>query len=468
MASIEKRGKSSYRIVVSAGYDSSGKKIRASKKVKLEPGLSPAKTKKELKRQAALFEEKVRKGTYLDGKITLKDFSEVWLRDHAEKQLAPKTVNSYRKLLDNRIIPALGHIKLDKLQPVQLIEFYDNLAEKGIPQNKRYIAKPELIKAISESGSRKGYTAFAQSAGINDRTVASICKGGKTIRQIAEKIASYMGKKVSNLFLTVEDKKKLSSNTISHYHRLISSMLSCAVQWQIIKESPADRVKPPKVQKKDPKYYDEQEVIHMLELLEDEPIRLKAIVYLVIFLGMRLGELSGLEWKDIDMDSKTINIRRESQYIDDKSKLKHERINTKCPKNATSIRAIAVSPIVLKVLKQYKTWQNKEKLKLGELWQEHDRLFTQWNGSPIFPDTPSKLFQEFRERNNLPPLTFHQLRHTNASLMIAQGVDVTTVGKRLGHSTPSTTMKVYAHALKRPDKEAAAKLDSLFSDIKSK
>jgi len=462
MASIEKRGENSYRIIVSAGYDVNGIKIRHKKKVELEPGLSPAKIEKELKRQATLFEEEVRKGTYLDGsKITFAEFLEKWFKDYADKELEPKTVSEYRKLL-KRIIPALGHIKLDKLQPVHLIEFYNNLGEKGIPQNIRYIAKQELIKTIPKAGGRKGYTNFARSVGVTYNTIASVCKGGKTTRQIADKIASFLEKKVPDLFSPVDANAKLSTNTISHYHDLISSVLSCAVQWQIIKENPADRVKSPKVEKTNPKHYDEDEVVRMFELLENEPIRLKTIVYLVIFVGMRLGELDGLEWKDFNLDDGIISIRRESQYINDKSKPKSERINTKKPKNETSIRTVAISPVMLKVLKQYKSWQNAEKLKLGDLWQENDRLFTKWDGSPIFPDTPSKWFQAFRKRNSLPPLTFHQLRHTNASLLIAQGIDVTTVGKRLGHSTPATTMKIYAHALQRPDREAAAKLDSLF------
>ena len=271
----------------------------------------------------------------------------------------------------------------------------------------------------------------------------------------------------------------LSSNTISHYHRLLSSMLTCAVQWQVISSNPASRVKPPKVEKKEPKNYDEDVVAKMLLLLDKEHIRLKAILYLVLFIGMRLGELSGLEWKDIDLKSNTIQIRRASQYINDKNKQKDERVNAKDPKNPTSKRAIAISPVITKILKQYKAWQNEQRLKVGDLWQkkekelfgddyDNDRLFTKWDGSPIFPDTPSKLFQKFREKHNLPPLTFHQLRHTNASLLIAQGIDITTVGKRLGHSTPATTMKIYAHALQRPDREAAQKLENIIMNRKAK
>ena len=473
MASIRKRSEYSYQITVSQGYDTNGKKLVKTKTVTLDPGLTKKQAEKEIQNQALEFERLVETGQFLDGKITLKDFSNRWFKDYAEKQLAPKTINSYRSLLDNRIIPALGHIKLNQLQPIQLIEFYNNLGEEGIIQNIKYTAKSELINVVTGSSKRKGYTSFARSIDVSDKTIASLCKGGKTTQTIAEKIASFLDANIKDLFNPVNDNGKLTTNTISHYHRLLSSMLTCAVQWQVITSNPAERVKSPKVDKAEPKHYEEKDVAEMLDLLEKEHIRLKAILYLVIFVGMRLGELSGLEWKDFDLENNIIKIRRASQYVNDKSKSKDERVNPKDPKNQTSIRTIALPPIVSKVLKQYKTWQNEQRLKAGDLWQkkekelfgidyDNDRLFIKWDGSPIFPDTPSKWFQKFRKKNNLPPLTFHQLRHTNASLLIAQGVDTTTVGKRLGHSTPATTMKIYAHALQRPDKEAAEKLENLF------
>lgn len=479
VASIRKRSENSYQITVSQGYDTNGKKILKTKTVNLDPTITKKQAEKELQRLAFEFEKLVSTGQFLNGQITLKDFSERWFKDYVEKQLAPKTINSYRNLLDGRIIPALGHIKLDKLQPIHLIEFYNNLGEEGVIQNIRYIAKPELIKIITGSNKRKGYASFARSISVSDKTIASICKGGKTTQAIADKIAVFLDMSVKDLFSPTNNKNTLSSNTISHYHRLLSSMLTCAVQWQVIQSNPAERVKPPKVEKTAPKHYDEEDVEKMLDLLENEDIRVKAVLYLVIFAGMRLGELSGLEWKDFDLDNNIISIRRASQYVNDKSKAKDERVNSKDPKNQTSIRTIALPPIVSKVLKQYKTWQNEQRLKVGDLWQkkekalhgsdyDNDRLFTKWDGSPIFPDTPSKWFQKFREKNNLPPLTFHQLRHTNASLLIAQGIDAPTVGKRLGHSTPATTMKIYVHALQRPDKEAAEKLQNLFTNSKKK
>lgn len=113
MATIKERG-GSYRITVSCGYDSGGKQIRKSFTWKPKPNMTKRQIEKEAKRQAVLFEEKCRTGQFLDGNITLSDFSERWFKEYAEKQLRNRTVTRYRELMQ-RIAPALGHIKLSKL-----------------------------------------------------------------------------------------------------------------------------------------------------------------------------------------------------------------------------------------------------------------------------------------------------------------------------------------------------------------
>jgi len=104
--------------------------------------------------------------------------------------------------------------------------------------------------------------------------------------------------------------------------------------------------------------------------------------------------------------------------------------------------------------------------KWGKKWVKSDKLFTQANGEFISPDTPSDWFRKFIRKNNLPPLTFHQIRHTNASLLIGQGIDIATVSKRLGHADKSITLRVYAHALKQHDREASDALGNLLNKKK--
>ena len=264
-----------------------------------------------------------------------------------------------------------------------------------------------------------------------------------------------LDEKLEILFDTQET-GHLSGQSIKHHHRLIGSILTCAVQWQCLISSPATRVKPPKVEKKEVSHFEEDMTEYMLSLLDNEPLRYKTMVYLAVYSGSRLGEVSGLEWSDIDFEKNHIRICRASQYIPGKG------IFTKGPKNESSKRIIAMPALVMDLLKQYKAWQNEERLKCGDLWKDCNRLFTKWNGSPIFPTTPSTWFREFRRKHTLPDVKFHGLRHTNASLLIGQNVDVQTVAKRLGHTKATTTTSIYSHFLKRPDQEAADKLQNLF------
>jgi integrase len=219
-------------------------------------------------------------------------------------------------------------------------------------------------------------------------------------------------------------------------------------------------VKPPRVDKKEAAHYDETVAERMLMLLDNEQLKYKTMIYITIYSGCRLGELSGLEWSDVDFENNLLRFRQASQYIPGQGTF------TKAPKNDSSIRVISMPLVAMSLLRQYRVWQNEERLKCGDLWQDHDRLFTQLNGLPIHPSTPSKWFSSFRQKYGLPDLKFHGLRHTNATLLIGEGVDPQTVAKRLGHAKTTTTTTVYSHFLRKPDQGAVAKLENLFGKNK--
>jgi integrase len=453
VASIEKRSDNSYRIIVSTGYDSQGKKIRKQRSITLSEELTPKQAEKELQRLATLFEEEVQKGTYLDGgKLTFAEFIEIWLKDYAEANLQPKTLNRYQGLL-KRIIPALGHLKLSKLQPNHLTKFYNNLRESGIRDDIKYTAMPELKKYIENNSIE--IKKLASEIDITERTLKGVINGSSTAK--SQDICRTLKIKHNSYFKPSKEIKPLSNLTILHYHRLISSMLTSAVQWQLILSNPAERVKPPKVEKGEAAHYDEVAIEKMFICLENEPMKYRVMVLLAIYTGLRKGEVCGLEWTDIDFENYRLRVRQTAQYVPGIGTIE------KTPKNETSKRIIALPSIAANLLREYKALQNEERLKLGDNWQDHDRLFTQWNGEPIHPDTISKWFTNFIKRNNLPKLTFHGLRHSNASILIGQGVDIQTISSRLGHARVSTTTDIYSHQLRRPDEEAAEKIDSLFN-----
>ncbi|AFM41951.1 site-specific recombinase XerD [Desulfosporosinus acidiphilus SJ4] len=458
MASIKKRGENSYQITVSCGYDGTGKKIVKTKTITLESSLTAKQIDKEVQKQAVLFEKEVEDGTYLDGgKLTFAEFTERWIKDYAEKQLQPKTFLRYKDMLDSRILPAIGHIKLQKLQPNHLLQFYNNLEEDGIRLDIKYSVKPEFNELMKQRGLR--IVDLSRSAKVGTETIRRIRSGSSITAKTAEKLCKTLNVKMDTLFIK-EEVGHLSGQSIKHHHRLISSILTNAVQWQCILNNPAARVKPPKVEKTEASHFDEEMTEHMLTLLEEEPLKYKTMIYLAVYSGSRLGEVAGLEWSDVDFENNLLRICRASQYLPGKGTF------TKSPKNDSSQRIITMPPLVMDLLKEYKAWQNEERLKCGDQWQDHDRLFTQWNGKPIFPSTPTIWFKDFRRKHDLPDVKFHGLRHTNASLLIGHGVDVQTVAKRLGHTKATTTTSVYSHFLRKPDTEAADKLQNLFSNKK--
>jgi integrase len=382
---VEERGTGKWRLNVNCGTNEDGSRKVIRETVK-------AKNRDAAVKLLGKLIDRIEKGEYVEKtKHTFKTFIEKWLKSYGEKNLAPKTLYRYKQLLDSRIIPALGHLKIDQVKPVHLIDFYGNLAEDGIRED----GKP----------------------------------GG------------------------------LSERTILHHHRLISAILQDAVEWQVIPFNPANRVSPPKVHKKHGKFYDEDQTKALLAAAETEKIKHKALIYLAVFCGLRSGEIMGLEWQDIDFEKSLLTVRQAGQYIPGQGAF------TKEPKNESSQRVISLPLRVLNVLTQHKEKQDEAAEKLDNLWQGSDRVFTTRDGKPAHPEWPSQWFSKFIKRKELPHLNFHGLRHTAATIMIAQGADIKNLSSRLGHSNIGTTGNIYAHALKSVDRDIAEKTDAFIEKI---
>lgn len=355
-ATIVKRG-SSYKISVSLGYDLSGKQIRRHTTWKPEPGMTARQIKKELDRQTVLFEEKCRSGQVLDGNVTLADFIERWFQDYAEQQLRSTTIAGYRKLL-KRTLPAIGHIRLSKLQPHHLMKFYANLAEPGIREKGSLQCLPYLVTAMQE----KNLTAtdLARETGLTPSRISLTVNRHGGSEQTAQKIADALGQPVKAIFQPAREDKPLSGNSIQHYHRFLSSVLSTAVKWQVIFSNPCERVDPPKIAKKEACCLDEGQAARLLSLLDKEDIQNRTIVKLLLFSGMRRGELCGLCWSDIDLDNAVIQISRSSLYIPGKGVFTDET------KNESSVRAIKIPADAVQMLRAFRSWQNEQRLKCGD------------------------------------------------------------------------------------------------------
>ena len=355
-------------------------------------------TKKEAEIELAKFVADVQNGMVIEGKsLKFSEFTEIWKRDYGSKELAPSTYKRYCRMLETRLLPYFGHFYVNKIKPTDIMQFYDLLSKDT-----------QLVRKKDNNGS-------------------------KTL-------------------------KPLSGKTILEHHRLLRAMLHKAVYWQVIVSNPAERVQPPKAKKPKRKYYDDDQckiLLENLEQLDEEQIKYKTAIILTVFTGVRLGELMGLEWNDIDFRNGIVSINRSSQYLADTG------VFTKVPKTESSIREIAIPDFVISLLEEYKLWYEEQKSLYGELWINSNRLFVQADGKPMHPSTISKWFVKFIGQIGLPVINFHGLRHTNATLLIAQNIDVAVVAARLGHAQITTTFNFYVHPIIAHNKKAGFALENL-------
>ena len=196
-------------------------------------------------------------------------------------------------------------------------------------------------------------------------------------------------------------------------------------------------------------------LLQNLSSLGEDQIKYKVAIILTIFTGVRLGELMGLEWQDIDLKTGIVSINRSSQYLADKG------VFTKTPKTESSIREVAIPNFIVSLLEQYKLWYDEQKSFYGELWTDSNRLFVQADGKPMHPSTISKWFVKYVGQIGLPVINFHGLRHTNATLLISQNIDVAVVAARLGHAQITTTFNFYVHPIISHNRNAGNALEHL-------
>jgi integrase len=193
-------------------------------------------------------------------------------------------------------------------------------------------------------------------------------------------------------------------------------------------------------------------------LFAEDDIRVKTAILLLLYSGVRRGELCGLEWRDIDFDRQMIHINRASQYQQGKG------IAEVPTKNLSSERSIKLPAVMFTVLTEYRAWWAAQKLAMGDAWVgDKDRLFTQCGGKPINPDTINYWLGQFIEKHSLPHFTPHSCRHTFSSLQIANGVDVRTLQARTGHAQASTLVNIYSHAIKTAVEAASDILDDVLT-----
>ena len=423
MATIRERN-GSYQIEVFLGRDIYGKKIRESITYTPDPSLTPKKKQKAVEDFAREFEAKLRNGIAMDGrKMTLQEFVDRWMEEYASVKLEPGTTEKYRHELD-KVLPVLGHYKLTEIRPANVNSF---------------------LISLSKDGARK------------DGRPGGYAKG-----------------------------------SIAKTSAVLSSVLRTAVEWELIDRNPCDKVRlqaEPTAEKL--KFFTPEQATSFLEYIEQPytvktkghkriddtgkeysvgdyettreiPEQVRVLFNLAIFSGLRKGELLALKWSDVDFDNDLIHVTKSVSIVNGVPVCK-------APKTKNSVRTVTVPTFISNRMKALKISQTRYRLSIGDYWQGDDWVFTQENGKMMNYSTPYQTMQDIITRYNtdkpegqqIPHIPFHGLRHTSATLLIASKQDVRTVSSRLGHAQASTTMNIYAHALKETDRKAANALEEM-------
>lgn len=250
----------------------------------------------------------------------------------------------------------------------------------------------------------------------------------------------------------------LSAQTLKHHHSLLKKLFNDAVMWDLLMVNPVTKVALPKTIKKEVAFYNEEQTDQLLHALEQEEMQFQVMVLLALVTGCRRAEIAALQWSDIDFNTNEIKIERALSYVP------RQQQHIKTTKTEIS-RKISLPEHMTNLLKKYKKYQTEKRLKKGQ--GKSDWLFTGKQGALLHVDTPSKQFTRFIKKHNLTNITFHGLRHTHGSVLLARGIDARTVANRLGHSETSTTLDVYSHALKSADRAAADVMNQILTKKKT-
>lgn len=238
-------------------------------------------------------------------------------------------------------------------------------------------------------------------------------------------------------------------------HRVLSQALQQAVRWQMLGKNPADAVEPPRPRKYNPPVLTPEQVDRLISVTEDNPLR--TLVRLAIMTGLRRGELLGLRWQDLDLESGVLRVFQSAQWISGQGWSFRE------PKTRSSRRSVALGRTIIAELTEHRKRQLEQRLKLGSVYADLDLVFSTALGTPIDPSNLRREWERIRRAADLPSLRFHDLRHVHASLMLLRGVHPKVVAERLGHADVGITMNTYSHILPNLQEEAAADLDQLLS-----
>ena len=362
--SIRRRSPGSWEITIDLGRDEGGKRIRRFVSVK------------GTKRQA---QQRLRELlNELDGgivpsteRIMMRDWLPRWMSDCVEGHLGQATQDRYRGIIQNHLVPALGHIELKRLNPTHVQSLQNNLLDNG------------------------------------------------------------MDPKGVNLVRTV-----------------LSGAMKHALSLELILRNPVSAAKAPPEPDREVQPPPMDAVNRMLELAKQLGDWLHPALYLLVYTGIRRGELLALLWDAVDLEKSEIRI---TSSLGRRS----NGLHLSKPKTAHGTRTVSLDASTVDVLRRHKERQDIEKAELGHAYDDNGIVFADPLGQWLNPMKLTRRVQSLGKKVGHPEAKPHNLRHFHGSVTVEQGTNPAVVPQRLGHANPTITMKIYAHALPGWQRQAA-------------
>lgn len=418
MASIKELEKGKYRVFICNGFKPDRRVNRTSKVIE-------ARSLADAKKQAAALEVDFKRGQQVQfaHAPTFNDLVEMW-RELKKDKKEYKTQERYENFLTGFMVPYFGNMKLREIKALDIEKYLNNLTKDGVRLD----------------GKKGGY----------------------------------------------------SEKTIHHHYMFIQYLLNLAFKWDLIEYNPCLKVETPKVQKQEAKYYEDEDIERLFDCLEAEYIKevnkaggmgdvfsfdnlnssqrvdifnaymRKNYILLALVSACRRGEMVGLKVEDVDFKYSRILVRRTGHYTVDQGIYFADHL-----KNGDPSKSVDMPELAMEQLKEYIQVRNTFISLMN--WEDSGYLFISLKsgkvttaGGPMIPDVISQWFTKFLERNKLPKITLHGVRHTSISYLINKGVDIEKVADRAGHQNSRVTRETYGHIYAKTKRATADEYNNMF------
>jgi integrase len=258
--------------------------------------------------------------------------------------------------------------------------------------------------------------------------------------------------------------KGLAPAYVKKIHVIIHEALHDALKWELVYRNVADVVDPPKVVREEVIPLTEKQINDLLDGLKGTYLYIPT--YTALATGLRLGEVLGLPWRDVDLETGILTVKQAQ-------KTKRDRVGDAItyettygdPKSKNSKRSLDIPENLIEVLKRHRLEQKKNRLAFGEVYQDNGLVCCMEDGSPIRNESMGSRFSTLARKMGLN-ISFHNLRHSHASQLVRMNESLKVISARLGHSGIGITADTYGHLYPDAQKEAARKINTIFAGQK--